>query len=444
MSGISSRRSLLIFGRHAFEIGAFAAVMLSCAVSLAGTITPGNLVIVRAAGGPNGDASAALGGSGLAAQVFVDEYTTAGLFVQTLTMPGTANATVGGQRALTLSGTQNQEGHITLSGNGQYFVMIGYNQTANVTGTNAVASTTVERVVGRIDFNGNIDTSTALVDAISAQSPRSVYSTDGTNFWVTGNGGSNVTVNSVPNILTSGVHYAQFGVNTGGNTLSTQLNTANLTANNKYVLAAGGNLFVSNASTSSPTAPQRGVDIMSGGIATTTGQTLYSQSGFTTATANSPDDFWFFDSNTMYLADQQVNGSGGIQKWVFNVGLSTWQFQYTLGTGQLTTTATTPAAAGVHGLTGMIGAGGQAVLFGTTFDGAGANRTKFFTVTDTGVASLVTVLGTSGTNTAFRGIEIALLPPAAQPPVVPVPEPGSIVLLGLGGLCAAAIGRRRR
>ena len=93
---------------------------------------------------------------------------------------------------------------------------------------------------------------------------------------------------------------------------------------------------------------------------------------------------------------------------MYNLGTGQWQLQYTLGTGQLTTTATTPGPAGVHGLTGMIDGSGQAVLFGTTFDGAGANRTKFFTVTDTGAASLVTVLGTSATNTAFRGIEIAL------------------------------------
>src|SRR6476619_5889929 len=115
MSGSSSRRSLLIFGRRSFEIGAFAAVILSCAAATAGTIAAGNLVVVRAAGGPNGDASAPLGGGGLAAAVYLDEYTTAGAFVQSFAMPQTASATVGSQRALTLSGTQNTEGHLTLS-----------------------------------------------------------------------------------------------------------------------------------------------------------------------------------------------------------------------------------------------------------------------------------------------------------------------------------------
>src|SRR6185503_19129381 len=141
--------------------------------------------------------------------------------------------------------------------------------------------------------------------------------------------------------------------------------------------------------------------------------------GFTPAGVTSADDFWFFDSSTIYLADQRNDlTNGGIQKWTFNFGTNLWQLQYTLGAGQLTTTATTPLQAGVHGLTGMINGSGQAVLFGTTFDTAGGSANKFFTVTDTGPASVVSVLGTSGLNTAFRGIEIALPAPA----VVIAPE----------------------
>ena len=122
-----------------------------------------------------------------------------------------------------------------------------------------------------MDFNGNIDTSTALVDAVSQQSVRSAYSTDGTNFWVTGNGGSNVTVNSVPNILTSGIHYAQFGVNTGGNTLSTQLNTTGLTANNISSRRRRQLVRSNSGNTSSPLAHHEVSISMSGGVATTTG-----------------------------------------------------------------------------------------------------------------------------------------------------------------------------
>jgi hypothetical protein len=431
MSGDSSRRLLLIFGRHSLEIGAFVAVLFCGTASFAAPITAGNLVLVRAAGGPNGDASVPLAGGGLAAAVFLDEYTTAGVFVQSFAMPNTLSTTVGSQRALTLSGAANTEGLLTLSGDGRYFIMAGYNQTANVAGTNATASTTVERVVGRMDFNGNIDTTTALVDAMSSQSVRSAYSPDGTNFYVTGNGGNGVTINSA-SVTTTGVHFAQLGVQTGGTTLSTQINTTGDVSNNRQVLVFNGDLYVSNGNTSNPNALARGVDKMG---PVSGGQQLFSLPGFPTAAGPAPDDFWFFDGSTIYLADQRANGTnGGIQKWTFDG--TNWNLQYTLGTTQLTTTAATPGPAGVHGLTGMINGSGQAVLFGTTFDGTGADTTKFFTVTDTGAASIVTVLGTSATNTAFRGIEIALL--------APTPEPCNIILLSLGGFCAAPLFRRRK
>src|SRR4029077_8844122 len=141
--------------------------------SWAGTIAAGNLVLVRV-----GDGAAALAGSGTAGAVFLDEYTQAGVPVpgQSLPMPPTQVTTAGLDRALTVVATGNTEGHLTLSGDGQYFIMAGYNQTVGTTGTNTTLSTAVERVIGRMDFNGNINTKTALVDAMSGQPVRSAYS----------------------------------------------------------------------------------------------------------------------------------------------------------------------------------------------------------------------------------------------------------------------------
>jgi hypothetical protein len=93
--------------RRLSKLAAFLVVFHFSTVLSGAPITPGNLVLTRAAGGPNGDLSAALLGSGVAAQVFLDEYTTAGAFVQTIVVNSVANATVGSQRALTFSGTQN-------------------------------------------------------------------------------------------------------------------------------------------------------------------------------------------------------------------------------------------------------------------------------------------------------------------------------------------------
>jgi hypothetical protein len=437
----TNRRLALFLRRYFLGVGAFAAVLILSTETIAGTITPGNLVVVRAAGGPNGDATAALQGSGTAAQVFLDEYTTAGVLVQTITMPGTRSTTVGSQRALTLSGTANTEGHLTLSGNGQYLIMAGYNQTATQAGTNNVASggdgvsTAVERVIGRVSLlGGTIDTSTALIDAMSSQNVRSAYSFDGTGFWLTGNGGNNATINTV-STPTSGVHFATLGVQTGA-TLSTQVNTAQLTSNNRVVQGYNGKLFVSNGSPSTSSTPLRGLvnDFTGGGApvaqGTASGPFLQALPGFATAAGPSPSDFSFFNDTTIYLADTRTDGTnGGIQKWTFDG--TNWLLQYTLATG-LRNVADT-AFVGVHGLAVTPNGLGQAVLFGTTFDGTGANQNKFFFVTDTGVGAPVTILGTSGTNTAFRGIEFIM-----------VPEPGSIILLRLAGFGALAVIRRRR
>ena len=75
---------------------------------------------------------AVLAGGGVAATVVLDEYTPAGVFVQSIPMPN-VKVPIGdpaGNRALVFSGTQNNDGAITVSGNNQYFVLAGYNQTA--------------------------------------------------------------------------------------------------------------------------------------------------------------------------------------------------------------------------------------------------------------------------------------------------------------------------
>jgi len=414
-----------------------AVLLLGHAVSLAAPITPGNLVIARATGGPDGDGTQALAGGGLAATIYLDEYTTSGVFVQSIKAPNVQNTAVGSQRGLTLSGAANTEGLLTLSGNGQYLVIAGYNQTANVAGTNANASyseaapaTAVERVAGRMDLNGNWDTTTAFIDAMSGQSIRSAYSPDGINFYVTGNGGNGITVAGNAK-TTNGIHLGVLGVNTGGTTLSTQLNPAGLTTNNRQVMLYKGEVYVSNANTSGTQAPGRGVDKLQFDPQNNDNR-LFSLPGFPTAAGPAPDDFWFFNDTTLYLADARTDATnGGIQKWTFDG--TNWNLQYTLGAGQLTTTATTPGPAGVHGLAGTVDGSGNVVLFGTTFDGAGANRTKFFTVTDTGAASLVTVLGTSPLNSAFRGIEY-----------IPIPEPASASMLAFAVLGVALRARSRK
>ena len=49
------------------------------------------------------------------------------------------------------------------------------------------------------------------------------------------------------------------------------------------------------------------------------------------------DDYWFFDANTLYIADQRTDANGGIQKWVFddtdNDTILEWEFKYSVAMG---------------------------------------------------------------------------------------------------------------
>ena len=145
----------------------------------AAPFTANDLVIYRVGTGQGTLSSAAN-------PVFLDEFDQSGAFVQTVAMPTAAN---GSNRTLTASGTATSEGELTLSADGSYLMLTGYDAavgTASVAGT---ASATTNRVVGRVDANGVVDTSTALNDFSTGNNPRSATSTDGTDIWVGGGAG---------------------------------------------------------------------------------------------------------------------------------------------------------------------------------------------------------------------------------------------------------------
>jgi hypothetical protein len=321
----------------------------------ASSLTPGNLVVVRV-----GDGSSALNGNAFA--VFLDEYTPAGGFVQTIALPTSATT------ALTDSGSATSEGFLNLSVDGQYLIQVGYRA---IPGTAAVVATTSAnnpRVIGRTDMNGNIDTTTALSDAYSAGNIRSATSDDGTHFWTAGTSAAGAGVRYVASL---------------GATTSTQLSTT--ITNTRVVRIQNGQLYVSSA-----TGTFQGISAVGSGVPTTSGQTIALLPGFPTAAGPSSYDYFFADANTLYVADDRTNGSGGIQKWTLSGG--TWTLAYTLAVN---------ATTGCRGLTGDV-TSGQNVLYATSVPGAGP--IQVVTVTDTGAGSLFTPLVTAATNTAFRGI----------------------------------------
>ena len=92
------------------------ALALTAAAATASDFTPGNVVVVRL-----GDGSTAL--SNAATAVFLDEFTPAGVLVQSVAMPTVAS---GANSSFATSGTATSEGALTLSADGRFFLLAGY------------------------------------------------------------------------------------------------------------------------------------------------------------------------------------------------------------------------------------------------------------------------------------------------------------------------------
>jgi hypothetical protein len=338
-----------------------------------------------------GDGSATL--SSAATPVFVEERLTSdGSLIRTITLPTTAT---GAQAQLTASGTATSEGGMTRSTDGRYVVLTGYAADA---GTAGVANTSnkstdtapVNRVVGRIDTNGAIDTSTRLLDALSgngtssAGNPRGVASVDGTAFWVTGTAASASTA-------PGGMWYVALA-STGA---ATHLEGTNLHQTGIF----GGQLYESSTSA---------IEAVGTGTPTTAPQT---PAAITTGTVSSPRAFALLDTDatpgvdTLFIAIDASSGVTGvinIEKWTL-VG-ATWTQD----------TAFAPALAGVTGsgsgvrfLTAWVDGGTPQIV--ASLSGGSANRIVGITVdSETPTAN---VLATAGANTVFRGV--ALSPDAA-------------------------------
>jgi hypothetical protein len=356
------------------------AVLGGSAFASAAAITSGNLVVYRV-----GDGSAALSNASTA--VFLDEYTPAGVLVQSIALPTTAGT------ALTASGTASSEGLITVSPDGKYLSLTGYSAAPGTASINGTASATTPRTVGVLDTTSttNAVSYTFLTDAATGNNIRSAVTTNGTDLYVAGAAG--------------GVRYA-----TAGSTTSTQLSTT--LTNLRQINIVGGQLYTT---TSSGTAVRLGT--VGSGTPTTSGQTITNLPGFPASTG-SPYGFFFADLDgtagvdTVYVADDTTT-TGGIQKYSLVGG--SWTLNNTI------------VGNSIRGLTGVQTATGVTLY-------ASGNGNTLYSLTDTAGFNAndngaLTSIATAATNTAFRGI------------VAVVPEPTSLAALGLIG--AAALRRRR-
>ena len=347
---------------------------------------PGNLVVVLV-----GDGSGALAANSTPA--YLREYSSGSNLVQTINLPVETN---GSNYPLTISGSATSEGFLRLSVNGQYLTMAGYGVSPGFSGPATATGIDVPRVVGRIDASGNINTTTVMTN-YSGSNIRGAVSTDGTQIWTSGNGGSGQGA-------TAGVRYM-----TLGSPDSVRLNDT--ASNMRVVNIFNGQLYVSSA-----TGTNLGVNTVGTGLPTTGEQAnpLYLLPGFPTSGTHSPYDYWFKDANTLYVADDGSTASGGgIQKWVFSE--NEWLLQYILFTNSL-------SAPGVRGLTGTTNGNGDAVLYATS-------SVRLLSVTDTGPTSVVTTNATAPSNTAFRGIAWAPSAGVVKPNITSIVQQNNNVVM---------------
>ncbi|MFI5365205.1 MAG: hypothetical protein ACHQ4J_06240 [Candidatus Binatia bacterium] len=344
--------------------------------------TPGNVVVYRI-----GDGTTALS-SGVGSPVFLDEYTSAGTLVRSVALPTTAN---GANQPLVGSGTAGTEGLLTRSADGQYLLLTGYDAALGTGSLTKSTATAVPRTVGRVDANGDIDTTTALTDFSSGDKPRSAASTNGMDLWLSS--GSKAT--------NPGVHYT-----TLGSTTSTVLSST--VTDSRQVNVFGGQLYVSTQDSSGLLLGTVGT-----GTPTTAGQTVTALAGF--ATTGKPEGFLMValggaGIDTLYVVDE----SAGIEKWSLVGG--SWTMN----------NAIAPAADQLYGITGVVD--GTSVTLYATGSTATNDAGTLYSLTDSSgfngaMNGSLNPVATAAANETFRGVALApvtLGAPTPSPSVTPI------------------------
>jgi hypothetical protein len=339
---------------------------------------PGNLTVrvVRI-----GDGSAQL--TNASARVFVEERNLAGALIgQPIALPAAAS---GSQQPLTLAGNAQTEGNLSRALDGSSVVLAGY---ATPPGTANVAASTASaapRVVGRIDAQGNVDTSTVLATAFSEGSVRGATTADGSEFWVSG------TSSTLPS-PTGGVHHVPFGT-TGGTRILSAPNNARFchVFFDQLYASSGSGAFVN-------------VFAVGSGLPTTAGQTAIPLPGLPTSSA-SPYSFALLDrdgaiagADTLYVADDRtLAAGGGIQKWLFD--------------GQRWTLAATfqdrLGACGARGLAAAENGAGVSVVVTSCAELSFLPNDLIHYLDDGSASPAGTVIAQAGANTVFRGVALS-------------------------------------
>ena len=263
----------------------------------AARFTGGDVVVYRV-----GTGASAL--SNAAAPVFLDEYRPDGTKIQSVGLP---TSTTEGNHRLTASGQSRSEGLIDRSADGRFIAVTGYAAAPGATGPGGLSITTSDptttpRVVGLVDANGTVDTTTTLAGAGAPKIIRSATTTNGERLWATGGNGGIATA-------TRGAATSSTVAGTGASNLSS-------------LTVQGGQLFSSGVLSDRLAAVGTGTPT-SGALTDLTGlpDNLLTY-GYAFADLT-PAGYGSTGLDTLYIADGSSRG-GTIDKYRWNG--TTWTF----------------------------------------------------------------------------------------------------------------------
>jgi hypothetical protein len=249
--------------------------------------TAGNIVVYRV-----GDGTGVLSTSMV--KVYLDEYTPSGNLVQSILMPVTG-------KKISMFG-RNDAGYLTLSNDGKYLVVPGWDVDAGTTPGTIIG---LNRSLGLVDFNGTVSNVTSVGNNPGNTPIVSAITDDGSNYWISGG----ARLDYVPASTSTATSVATVGGASYGLTVTQ------------------GQLYAATTIRAQP------VVKVGNGLPTTSGQTLTALPGIPERT--NPRQFAFADldaavpgMDVLYLASQ---GStvGGIQKYSLVNGM--WVLNGTVG-----------------------------------------------------------------------------------------------------------------
>ncbi len=339
----------------------FSASVIAFSGSTAAQITSGNLVVERV-----GTGSATLGSASTA--VFIDQFNTTGTgqtAVGVITIP-----TTGGVQ-LTNSGSASSEGLVTVSPNGLSLTIAGYNATTGVASIVNTLSSANARVANTIAADGTVTRAGSTGTAFSANNIRSAI-TNGTDVWAVGANTGVYDLTNSTTVSSTVTNARQVGIFAG---------------------AANGQLYLSTGSGT------QGIYSVGSGTPTTTGQTATVM--ISTSALGGGSSPYAFSINTSKSVAYIADSTAGISKYTSSNGGTTWIRNGTYGN-------TLSGSLGTTGLTVDWSNPNAPVVFASS-------PTTLYKLTDTGGTGAAsygtaTSLATAATNTAFRGVQLGVLP----------------------------------